>query len=233
MSPYDRLFVLWRDPLDGTRHVVGELWRDEPGFCFAYADDLRGAEARGFHDLPEFPRRGAHAEPYRARYLFPTFAQRVPDPRRSDRRTILTGWGVENGDDPMEVLARSGGVQLTDRVELAEYRAPEDTLTSPLEFRVSGMRYQPEAAVLTLRAGDAVTLQRDTSNEHDPCASLVLVHDGTRLGFVPRQYSAIVARLLDAGVSLDGIIVRKLVLPSETGRWVVRLQRRGAAPVSD
>jgi len=228
MGLYDHLFTLWRDPGDGTRHVVGELWRDSQGYGFAYLDDLTQPVARGFQELSEFPVRRGRAEPYRAEYLFPSFAQRIPDPRRTDRTQILSAWGVEHPDDPMEILARSGGVQLTDRIELAEYRAGHDTLERPLEFRVSGMRFQPDALQAALRPGAAISLLRDPTNRHDPHASLVLVHDETRVGYVPRQYSAMVARLLDAGVALDGVIVRKLLLPAETGRWVVRLVRRAA-----
>ncbi|MBL8600931.1 MAG: HIRAN domain-containing protein [Myxococcales bacterium] len=125
----------------------------------------------------------------------------------------------------MEILARSGGVQLTDRIELAEYRDERDDLSKPLEFRVAGGRYQPGADQLAIAPGDRVTLRRDHSNEHDKAASLVLVRNEHKLGFVPRQYSRMVASLLDANVPLEAVLVRKLILPAETGRWVVRLWR--------
>ncbi len=225
MSAFDHLFTLWRDPHDGTRHVVGELWREAMGYRFAYVQDLAFATARGFSELSEFPRQATTGGEFRARYLFPTFAQRIPHPQRKDRRALLDAWGVENADDPMEILARSGGVQLTDRIELAEYRGPEDPLTRALEFRVSGERFQPEASGVALTPGERVTLRRDAENPHDPCASVVLVRGDLRLGFVPRQYSTLMAGLIAANVELEGTLVRRLRLPAEAGRWVVRVQR--------
>lgn len=114
-----KLFVLWRAPeaLGGTRHVVGFLSRDDGGYSYEYADDLTSAEAQGFQVLPEFP---DTCRAYRARHLFATFAQRIPAPSRPDYRSILASWHVEDADDLMEILAKSGGVQVTDRIELAE-----------------------------------------------------------------------------------------------------------------
>jgi hypothetical protein len=46
-------------------------------------------------------------------------------------------------DDPFEILAASGGIQMTDRIELAEHRAEGDDLSVPLFIRVAGTRYYP------------------------------------------------------------------------------------------
>lgn len=225
MGQFDRLFTLWRDSVDGTRHVVGELWFEAGGYHFAYADDLEAPAKRGFQELSEFPERRGKEHPYKAPYLFPTFAQRIPDPRRVDRAKILASWGIENVEDRMEILARSGGVQVTDRIELAEFRESDDDLSCPLEFRVSGMRHQGAADRVALQAGDRITLRRQRENLHDQCATLVLARGDVTIGYVPRQYSALVARHLDQQKPLDAVIVRKLLLPEETGRWVVRLRR--------
>jgi hypothetical protein len=48
------------------------------------------------------------------------------------------------------------------------------------------------------------------------------------VGFVPRHYSELVARLLDSGVTLSGEIVRQLTVPE--GKWVARIQRGPSAP---
>lgn len=232
MGQFDRLFTLWRDSVDGTRHVVGELWFEGGAYHFAYADDLEAPEKCGFQELSEFPERRGRERPYRTPHLFPTFAQRIPDPRRIDRAKILASWGVENADDRMEILARSGGVQVTDRIELAEFRAQDDDLSQPLEFRVSGMRHQEGANRVSLQSGDRVTLRRQHGNIYDRCATLVLVRDNVTVGYVPRQYSALVSRLLDERQPLDAEIVRKLLLPEETGRWVVRLVRATAVTSS-
>jgi hypothetical protein len=207
--------------MDGTRFVVGELWRERDGYAFTYRSALPTAE--GFGLLPEFPEHRTSPNAYRASYLFATFAQRVPSPTRADLRDLLASWGVEHGDDPLEILARSGGVQTTDRLELAEYRPEDDPLDRPLEMRVAGATRLEEVG--TLSAGDALELRRELKNEHDPNATLFLFEGDQRVGYVPRQYAVLVAGLLDTGTPLRAVAVRRLVLPPEGGRWVVRVSR--------
>jgi hypothetical protein len=159
--------------------------------------------------------------PYRSAYLFPTFAQRIPSPKRPDYQAILESWGVEHSDDPLEILALSGGIQATDRLELAEYRASDDDLSDPLLFRIAGMKYQTGQA--NLHVGDRLELLHEMGNAHDPDATLVLTRSGVKVGYVPRQYSRLVARILSAGGALDTVVVRELAVPADTGRWVVQV----------
>lgn len=212
----------------GTRHVVGNLRRTASGYSFAYRDPLPSSDS-GFALLPEFRSMRTEADPYVAAYLFPTFAQRVPSPKRPDRAQPLASWGVKNPDDPLEVLAKSGGVQMTDRIELAEYRDEDDALGTPLEFRVAGATYHAPPA--DVREGDALELKREPGNPRDPRATLVLVRDGRTLGYVPRQYAKMIARLLDDGATLQAVALRRLALPPEGGRWVARVSRSAAASV--
>jgi hypothetical protein len=129
-----RLWVLWGEPIEGRRRCIGELWRDAEGYAFSYVDEVQAARAEGFRMLPEFPELNDVEAPYRARYLFPTFAQRIPSPKRRDFDAIMASWGVAHADNPLEVLAASGGVQMTDRIELSEHRPADDDLAVPLFF---------------------------------------------------------------------------------------------------
>jgi hypothetical protein len=217
----DRLFVLWRAPDDGTHLVVGELLREPTGFAFGYVDDLRCAFDRGFRLLTEFPEYRTLLAPYRNACLFPTFAERVPSPRRPDYRAILASWGVEHSDDSLEILALSGGIQVTDRLELAAYRAFDDDLTDPLLFRIAGRRYQ--AGQADVRVGDPLELLHETGNPHDPDATVVLTRNGIKIGYVPRQYNRVISGILASGRTLDTVIVRELSVPTDTGRWIVRV----------
>src|SRR5687767_8248224 len=108
MKPIDRLFVIWRSPASSSRHVIGDLSREADGFAFAYRSALPTDAA--FSLLPEFPEPRVAPNAYRGRHLFSTFAQRVPSPARSDHAALMRSWGVERTDDPLEVLAKSGGV---------------------------------------------------------------------------------------------------------------------------
>lgn len=221
---FDRLFVLWADA-DRRRHVVGHLMRARGLFRFWYDDALAAAEARGFMRPSVFPDVRDARAPYEARYLWATFAERIPLRARADSAALLRSWGVVQADDQFEILARSGGVRATDRLELAEYRADDDDLATPLELRVAGSKHQ---APIELQPDEPVELQRHADNEFDPCATFVCAQTKQPIGYVPRQYSKLFARLLDAGVELHAHVVRRLQLPDEAGRWVIRAQRADA-----
>jgi hypothetical protein len=226
----DHLFVLWSAPSDGGRHIVGHLARRRGGstFHFWYEADLSAAFAKGFTLLPAFPEHRRSDAPYEARYLFATFADRIPSPQRADAARMLASWGVEHPDDQFEVLAKSGGLRATDRIELAEYRATDDLLVEPLEFRIAGMKHVVPGVRAGLAVGTALRFERESSNPHDPSATVVArTADGMRAGYVPRQYSAMIANLLDHGVALDAVAIRELVLPDDAPRWVVRTTRAG------
>jgi len=216
--------VLWGEPDGGRRIVIGELWQDTQGFAFGYGHEIDAATEKGFRLLPEFPLRRGLDAPYRSGHLFATFAQRIPSPRRPDFQQILASWGVQDGDSQLAILARSGGVQLTDRIELAEYRAPDDALAAPLVVRVAGMRHYTGAG--SLGEDDAVLLRREPGNAHDANATAILTAAGVQVGYVPRQYAEFVARLIDAGVPVSARALGRLTDPVDGGRWLVRLARQ-------
>lgn len=226
MGGIDRLYVMWSDS-DGRRFVIGELWRTVDGeYGFGYRLDLlQEARAQGFHLLPEFPELRGLDAPYLSPILFSTFKQRIPSPSRADYDRMLHSWGAES-DDPFEILRRSGGVQMTDRIELAEYRSPNDDLSQPLSFRLAGERFSD--ASIPLAPETELRLLREPDNPKDPSATLVTTTDGARLGWVPRQYSQLIANLLDTGHTLRALVERELLLPEIRGRWVVRVGFSGA-----
>lgn len=102
---YDHLVVLWQG------QPIGDLRREPSGYTFTYRAPLPSS----VRPLVEFP---DVVKNYRAPFLFSTFAQRIPDPRRPDYARMMTGWGVQDPSDPMEVLARSGGRLATDALTL-------------------------------------------------------------------------------------------------------------------
>jgi len=68
-------------------------------------------------------------------------------------------------------------------------------------------------------------LARDRQNAFDQSATLVLVREGKTIGYVPRQYSKMIAEHLDAGHSLEASALRRLVVPPERGRWQIEVRR--------
>jgi hypothetical protein len=207
---------------EGGRRRVGRLWKDAEGYAFAYVPEVRVAQAEGFRLLPEFPKLRDEQEPYRSRYLFATFAQRVPSPKRTDFDATMASWRVANVDDPLEILAASG-VQMTDRIELVEHRTDDDDLSVPLFIRIAGTQdYEPDQHV---HAGTERQLVREPNNVEDKFATMLRAPVGQQIGHIPAQYSQIVARVLDAGQSMRALAVLWQAVPASPRHLIVRLSR--------
>ena len=224
MRAIDRLLVIWGEPSAGNRQVIGHLAREGGELRFWYERDLSDAKKRGFRLLPEFPEHRLEDTPYVERYLFPLFAERIPALTRRDATATMQAWGVVRPDDQFEVLAKSGGIRATDRLELAEYRADDDELADPLEFRIAGRRYIAPEELAPLELGCSVSLRPEPTNPKDPQA-VIVDRFGKRAGYVPRQYTALVGRLLQGGARLEGEAVRQLLVPDDVGKWVVCVSR--------
>ncbi len=216
-----RLFVLWRTPDERRRFIVGHLWRDQGTYFFAYEADLAEARGGGFALLAEFPEHRQADRPYRSEgYLFSTFAQRVPSPKRSDYRELMGQWQVDRPDDPFEVLARSGGILATDGIELAEYRVAGDDLVTPLRTRIAGTRHYTGSKAA--QVGDQVDLVPEPTNGFDHDAVRIVIH-GDTIGYIPRCYSAVVSTLLRHHKPIVAKLLRPIALPDDPGRWQLEL----------
>lgn len=74
---------------------------------------------------------------------------------------------------------------------------------------IAGVKFRPGAAdhLATLEPGAEFTLEPEPANRHDPNAVKIL-HDGMHLGYVPRDLSADVARLIAAG-RIERVVKRR------------------------
>ena len=181
-----RLYVSWRDPV-GSIHPVGLLVRrcnaGRERFLFAY---LKLAELLpAFRPLPGLP--DLHRS-YESMVLFPVFANRIMPRSRPDFDLLAQRVDMPGGDaDPFEVMARSGGLRHTDRIEVfsGPVHTPDDRSTCL--FFARGIRHIHGAAsaVDGLVAGDHLVLSADPDNAFNPRAMLLRVSDGKSVGFVP------------------------------------------------
>lgn len=107
----ENLKVVWKETVKGTRrnYAIGELTRDEtstvPQFTFKYCYDIDKAINEGFELIIPFDNR---YETYTDNRLFPSFASRVPDPKRKDIVRILNKYNLERYD-AFEILKASAG----------------------------------------------------------------------------------------------------------------------------
>jgi hypothetical protein len=180
-----RLYVSWRAP-EGSIHPIGLLIRrcdgDGEQFVFSY---LKLAEQlHGFRPLPGLP---DLYERYESPALFPVFANRVMPRSRPDFDQLAQRVDLSGDTDPFEVMARSGGLRQTDRVEVFSPPVHTHDDRSSCLFFARGIRHLPGAAAVVdeLAAGDELVLAADPENQFNPRALLLLVVDGRAAGYVP------------------------------------------------
>ena len=73
-----------------------------------------------------------------------------------------------------------------------------------------------------LQRGLPIDLKREPDNSHDPLAIAVYTEDGLKLGYIPRFENKVLARLMDAGKYLKGVIRAKTYSP--IGRPGIRIR---------
>lgn len=72
---------------------------------------------------------------------------------------------------------------------------------------VAGMCfYEVEAILQHIKEGDALILRRNPKNKHDAYAIEVRNISGQMLGHIPRSENRILARLMDSGKRLAGLV---------------------------
>jgi hypothetical protein len=80
-----------------------------------------------------------------------------------------------------------------------------------------------------VHAGMELQLVREPDNADDEFATMLRAPDDQQVGYVPAQFSRIVARVLDAEHSVRAVAVLWQAVPASPRRLIVRLSR---TPVS-
>ncbi len=205
------LFLSWRQP-DHRWWPVGVLSRDSEGFVFSYTEGAYAAAKVGFRPLSAFPDLD---QVYRSRTLFPIFQNRLPPRSRPDYDEFVEWLDLHRDEqDPLVLLARSGGRRQTDMFEVFSGPEPQDDGRYRSTFFLHGLRHRgPEAEqeVARLKVGDELTLEEEPGNPVDPQAIRVLARvRGVHIGFVPRYLCADVHTLRTAAGDAARVRVRRL-----------------------
>ena len=190
------LFLAWQDPQDRRWLPVGKLTFDGARYQFAYT--------RGAMESPRFLPFGKMTKldvVHESDELFPLFANRLLSESRSEYRGFLRCLNVpDDKDDPMVLLARSGGRRETDTLEVFPCPEPTDTGQYHVHFFVHGIRHLPGAArrIEDLHPGDRLFVMRDVQNSHDPLALTLRTDDPCVLiGYCPRYLASDLLSLLE------------------------------------
>lgn len=205
------LVVAWQHPDERSIRPVGILRYENGEYSFRYIRSV--LEVPGFRPLLGFP--DLYTE-YRSEQLFTLFAQRAMDPRRPDYMRYVRHLGLDPTDaTPWEQIARSSGRRQGDTLQLFPVPEVVDRHFS-CAFLVHGIRHMPanspvlngvrrtvstdtlERALGGLEAGSPVELIAEPDNPYNSEA-IVVVADGTPIGYVPDLLVHDLHRLLPRG----------------------------------
>lgn len=182
------LFLAWQDPASRRWFPIGKLSHDGKLYHFEY---LQGAlEARQdaeFQPLLSFP---DFYQNYGSPELFPLFANRLLRPSRPDYTDFVKWLNIpEQQDDPIALLARSGGKRTTDAFEVFPCPERDEQGRYHIHFFAHGLRYMPSESqqhIQTLQVGSELSVMHDVQNPVDSRALILRTSDHHNVGFCPR-----------------------------------------------
>jgi hypothetical protein len=201
------LFLAWQDPVGRTWYPIGRLLSDNGHYTFLYTAGVREALKTGrFESILPFP---DIYSIYESNDLFPLFQNRLLPKSRPEYKSALEWLSIsETEDDPVAILARSGGQKATDTFEV--FPCPEPTAQGSYEthFLLHGLSHMPPNAAdraLSLVPGESLLVMRDFQNPKDELALALRTSeqypgDVHIIGYCPRYLRNDILTLMANGV---------------------------------
>lgn len=182
------LFLAWQAPTSRTWFPVGKLTHEGGLYHFSYLQGALEAKAKAnFQPLWAFPE---FSHTYSSAELFPLFANRLLRPSRPDYKNFVQWLNMpEQQDDPIALLARSGGKRKTDSFEVFPCPEQDSQGNYHIHFFAHGLRHLPEAIqqyVQCLQPGIPLYVTHDMQNPVDSRALILRTADLHFVGYCPR-----------------------------------------------
>lgn len=190
------LFVSWQQPDSREWIPVAKLERKDEKYFFSYTRGVHRAKS-----FVAFGRMDRLDAVYESTSIFPLFANRLISKSRPEFRDYLRWLGLKSAaDDPLSMLALTGGIRGTDSIELFQPPSISDTGAYKVEFFARSLSHLPKEAIAhiaNLAQGQRLFLMRDCQNKFDPLA-LAIRSDGPPVfvGFCPKYYAPDLGELL-------------------------------------
>ncbi|MGL5905849.1 MAG: HIRAN domain-containing protein [Shewanella sp.] len=219
MTDDNIVYLAWQDPESRRWHTVGQLAAKPHGYLFAYTKGAKSSPRFiAFDGMREFD--GA----YFSADLFPLFKNRLLSARRPEYKKFMAWLGFDSEQhgafDPLEVLSRSGGLRVTDSLQI--YRAITPMRSGDVEhyFFAHGLSHLGAATavrVAQLKVGERLALTLDVQNQHDENAVLIRADEPAQIvGYCPRFLSRPLRQLLLRAPSQFTLTVEKVSTEAPT-----------------
>ena len=215
MKTPQTLFLAWQDSNSRSWFPIGRLTFDGTRYKFVYTQGVKAAEQMcSFTPLSSFPHLN---EEYTSTQLFPIFSNRLLPRSRPDYASFRQWLNIpEHEDDPIAVLARSGGQRETDTLTVFPCPEPDAAGQYQLHFFVHGLRHLPQCAIgriNRLEPGEKLWLAHEFQNSSDSQALTLHSEDHHIVGYCPRYLKNEVFELLERDPSSVILKVERVNLP--------------------
>ncbi len=184
------LFLAWQDPGSRAWFPIGRLSHEGQTYQFVYTKGALDAQQKvGFQPLRTFPKLD---EVYESYDLFPLFSNRLLGKTRPDYNEFVSWLNLPvDQDDPLVLLARSGGRRVTDELEVFPAPEGDEEGNYHIHFFAHGLRHLPAAAIERigeLKTGEPLSLLHDYQNPRDNLALALRTDDPKPflVGYCPR-----------------------------------------------
>lgn len=201
----NKLWLIWKEPKERRRFIIGELTYENNEYKFKYIDpELNNARKNGLDFFPGFD--DIEKEYVSNTGLFPNIETRLPNTARPEYLEILNLYDLDTDSSEMEILEKTKGRLLTDNFEFVPVFDK-----NKIEFEVAGTSHSDDIKNYKdiFEVNDNLFLEREADNSYDEYAIKVICKKNGilyHLGYVPRYYSKELSRMLDKNVKYSAKI---------------------------
>jgi hypothetical protein len=209
------LFLAWQDPVSRSWFPIGRLTFNGKEYQFNYTKGVLKALLEClFKPLPSFP---DFSKVYTSQKLFPLFSNRVRPRSRPDYPEFVQWLNIpQHEDDPIALLARSGGKRVTDKFEVFPCPEPDEKGRYRIHFFAQGLRHLPKWAIERingLEVGELLYLSHGFQNPDDSSALLLCTEDRGIVGYCPRYLCGDIFQIISQHRELVRVEVDRLNQP--------------------
>ena len=181
------LFLAWQDPISQGHFPIGRLTNDCTRYQFVYTQGVLRAQQCGFQPLPSFPH---FVMVYESPELFPLFSNRLLSRWRPEYADFLQWLNIPtHSDNPMEILAQSGGQRFTDTLTVFPASEPDEHGVYHIHFFAHvAQNLSPETKerIARLQPGEPLLWRADFSAPQNHQNLMLFTKDHATVGYCPQ-----------------------------------------------